>query len=306
MKKKILIFIFFLLVPGKLYSEISNSIVATVGNYPITRFDLIKEIKLITVLSNININNSNKEQIKNLAIQTLVKRAIKKSEIERLKIEKYNTADLENQVNVVAKNLGVNKFGLKTLLEKENISYEYLVKNFKIDLKWNTAIFKLYKNKITLNIIEIEDKINTELKKSSEEKTVLLSEIQINFSGTDLEKIKKQIISKIKKQGFENTAKEISISSTADKGGNIGWIKESKLSKKIYENIKYLKIDEISEPILIDGIIIFIKKIDEKGAEENLELIKKNIVNKEKMKKLEMFSNSHYSDLERRIKVKFL
>ena len=45
-----------------LYSEISNSIIATVGNYPITRFDLIKEIKLVTILSNINLNENNKEQ----------------------------------------------------------------------------------------------------------------------------------------------------------------------------------------------------------------------------------------------------
>ena len=37
--------------------------------------------------------------------------------------------------------VGVNKDGLKALLEKENIGYKYLLKNFEIDLKWNTVIF---------------------------------------------------------------------------------------------------------------------------------------------------------------------
>ena len=41
-----------------------------------------------------------------------------------------------------------------------------MIKSFEIDLMWNTVIFRLYKNKISLNTIEIEDKINSELKKS--------------------------------------------------------------------------------------------------------------------------------------------
>ena len=306
MLKKIFIFSFLFLSPGKLYSDVSNSIIATVGNYPITRYDLISEIKLISVISNTKINENNKENIKNIAIKTLVKRAIKRNEIERLKIDNYNKKDLENQVNTVANNLGVNKSDLKLLLERQNISYQNLIKNFETDLKWNSAIFKLYKKKISLNPIEIENKINTELKKITDDKLLLLSEIQVNITKENLETIKKNIKSQINKQGFEDTAKALSISSTANKGGSIGWIKESKLSKLIYENVKNLKNGQIGKPLVIDGVLIFVKKIDEKNEVKNIEIIKKNIVNQEKLKKLEMFSNSHYSDLERKIKVKFL
>ena len=56
----------------------------------------------------------------------------------------------------------------------------------------------------------------------------------------------------------------------------------------------------------MEGVVIFIKKNNEKSGSQNLENIKENVVNQEKMKKLEMFSNSHYSDLEKRIKVRFL
>ena len=79
-----------------------------------------------------------------------------------------------------------------------------------------------------------------------------------------------------------------------------------KLSKNIYDNIKNLNKGEIGKPLVIENTIVFIKKIDEKTKEFDVEEIKKLIVNQEKRKKLEMFSNSHYSDLERKIKVKFL
>ena len=306
MKKKLLIIFFLFFSTERLVGETNNSIIITVGNHPITRLDLIKEIKFIAILSKVNINERNKEEIKNVAVQSLVKRAIKKNEIERLKITRYSQKDLDSQISTIAKNLGLDKEDLEIFLKQQNLRYEDMVKSFEIDLKWNTAIFKLYKNKISLNTVEIENKINAELDKIKSNKSLLLSEIQVNLSNEGLEATTNKIFSKIKEDGFANAARILSIANSSKDGGNIGWVNENKLSKIIYEQVKNLKNGEMTEPILTEGVVIFIKKIDEKNTSYNLENIKKNVVNQEKMKKLEMFSNSHYSDLEKKIKVKFL
>ena len=310
--KKILInnllVIFFLVFSfEKISANSNNSIIITVGNYPITRLDLIKEIKFIAVLSKIEIDENNKKKIKDLAVQTLVKRAIKEQEIDRLKITRYNKKDLDKQVVATAKNLGFNKEGLKVFLSAQNLSYEDLIKKYEIDLKWNTAIYELYKNKISLNTLEIEDKIKSELEKPKlDGKSILLSEIQVNLSSEGLDTTSKKVLLKIKELGFEGAAKNLSISSTAQVGGNLGWIKANKISANIFNKIKNLKTGEISNPIIVDDIVIFIKKIDEKEESVDLDTIKKNVVYSEKIKKLEMFSNAHYSDLERSTQVKFL
>ena len=50
-----------------------------------------------------------------------------------------------------------------------------------------------------------------------------------------------------------------------------------------------------------------LKNLEDKDrVEEKIEALKKEIVNDEKNKKLRMFSNSHYSNLERVIQIKFL
>ena len=306
MKKKLL-FIFFLLInTEQLSSQIDNSIIITVGNYPITRLDLEKEMKIITVLSKIRINEENKKQVKDLAVQSLVKRSIKKSEIERLKITQFNKKDVDFQISNISKNLGLEKEDFKIFLQQNNIKYEDISERFEIDLKWNSAIFKLYKNKITLNTIEIEDKINSEVEKVKLSKSVLLSEIQVNVSSENLENTTKNVLSEIKEVGFDKAAIKLSISNSAKEGGNIGWINENKLSMTIYEGIKNLKKGEISKPIILEETMIIILKKDEKNNSYNLENIKNNIVKKEKMKKLEMFSNSHYSDLEKKTNINFL
>ena len=43
-----------------------------------------------------------------------------------------------------------------------------------MDLKWNTLIFQLYKNKIVLNTNELENKIRYEIEKVNEEKIIFI------------------------------------------------------------------------------------------------------------------------------------
>ena len=131
LKKLLIIFFSFFLKKIRLLEK-NNSVIITVGNYPITSLDLVKEIKFIAILSNIKINENNKKELKDIAIQSLVKRGIKKNEIERLKIEKYNSKDLNNQISNIAKKLGLDKEGLKNFLQQNNLEYKDLVKILKL------------------------------------------------------------------------------------------------------------------------------------------------------------------------------
>ena len=215
MIKKLLIFFFIIflsILPSKIvFSKSENSIIISVGNNPITRVDLIKEIKLIAILSNTEIDKSNRDQIKGLAVKSLIKRNIKNSEIKRRNIFKYNQKQLNNIIKNTSLKLGVDQNGLKEILKKNNLSFEELVKRFETDLKWNYMIFQIYKNKISLNTAEIENKI----------------QLRLNSSQTS-------------------------------------------------------------------------------NDQEKIVAIKESIVNEEKEKKLKMFSNMHFSNLERSIQIKFL
>ena len=215
MKRKLPIFfviiIFFLLQNKIVYSQINNKIIISVGDYAITTVDLLKEIKLIAILSDTDINQSNREQIKGLAVKSLIKRNIKESEIKRRNIYKYNKKQLNALIFNTSKKLGVDQQGLEQILKRNNLSYKELIERFETDLKWNYMIFQIYKNKISLNTAEIEDKIQ------------------------------------IKVEGLK---------------GN--------------------------------------------SDQNEINLIKEQIINQEKEKKLKMFSNMHFSNLERSIQIKFL
>ena len=94
--------------------------------------------------------------------------------------------------------IGLDRNGLKELFERNNLIFENLVKKFEIDLQWNYMIFQIYKNRITLNTAEIENKINLYLEDSK------------NQNKEDIETIKEKIVNvekekKLKKMFFKFT-----------------------------------------------------------------------------------------------------
>ena len=306
--KKILFFfiLLFFFNLSKTNSNINNSVIISVGDQPITYLDLIKEMRLISFLNNIKLDSSNRETFKSVAVQGLITRKIKEIEINKYKINEFNTKDLQNLINKTSNNLGTTEDGLEQLLLKNNLNIKNLKDRFKIDLKWNTLIFQLYKNKVVLNTNEMENKIRFEMENIKEKRLFLLSEIEINRTQNNDATTLDNILKSIEIEGFENTAKKFSISNSSQYGGNIGWIDENNLSKKIYENIKFLKTEEISKPIYLNDTIVIIKKTGERVFEKNIKKIKDRIVREEKQKKLQMFSKAHYSKLEKTIQISFL
>ena len=113
---------------------------------------------------------------------------------------------------------------------------------------------------------------------------------------------------RINLEGFENVAINSSISDSATRGGELGWISENIISKKLISVISVTPVGSISEPILLpNGILIF--KVRNKRDKENkidLEETKNELVRIEKERSLNMHSSSHFSNLRRSVSIKFL
>ena len=78
----------------------------------------------------------------NLAVQNLVERTIKRNEIERLKVTRYNEQDLDRQISNIAINLGLDKKGLKTFLKQRSESIDQISRNFVWDISSVTHLLK--------------------------------------------------------------------------------------------------------------------------------------------------------------------
>ena len=107
----------------------------------------------------------------------------------------------------------------------------------------------------------------------------------------------------IQENGFVKTATLYSESISSTKGGSIGWVVSKSISKNYLEIISKLKKTQISEPIKINNNIVIIKLNDKRILNQNnLDLveIEKKIIRQKKEEKLNIFSDSHYLNLEKK------
>ncbi len=310
---KRLVFIKILLIisffnSDQVLSKINNKIIANVGNQIITDLDIEDEIKTMLILNQKKFSQENINRVKNMAVNALIKRSIKKNEILKYKVEDYDEKELSNYLIQLSKQLNTDIEGLKNILESNLINYEVFIDKYKTELRWNNLIYSLYKNQLNINTVEIEN----ELKKSLENKIEIieyeLSEIEVLFNQKDLNKNLEEIYETIKNSDFKTAVNKYSISPSSENDGKMGKLNEKSLSKVYLNELKKLNIGEITNPIRSGESVVILKidNIKKIGNEElDLEKIKKEIVLRKRDEKLNLFSRSHLSSVENSILVKF-
>lgn len=301
-----LILISFLFV-GKAVSGISDSLFLTIGNKAITKSDVVNEIKILLILNNESYSDEKREELQDTAVKTIIKRNIKKIEVERHDFLKFNQDDLQGELTKLANNINVDLDILKNICSSNELDFELIEDQIIVELLWNSLIYEIYKGRLSINKAEIEEQIKLS-KDKKEVKEYLISEILL--PPVDKDKINSEIQklkNEIEKKGFENVAKNLSISESSIRGGDLGWINENIISKKIKSSIVNTSIGEISEPIILpQGILLFqVRSKRDIKNELSLEETKNQLVQSERIKILNMYSLSHYDKLRRSITVKF-
>ena len=305
LKKIIFVLIVSLLFVSAGNAVIKDSIFATVGNKVITKSDIINEIKIILILNGTSYSEEIKNQLDQSAIQSIIKRTIKEIEIEKYDSLRFNPKDVDDELEQLASNLNIDLDTLEQTLIANGINLSVINDQISTDLLWNSLIFLLYKDRLSINLDEIEDELQM-LDQNKEINEYLISEIIIKpILKENLEVKLKEIYNEIETKGFDNVAIDKSISETAIKGGNLGWINENTIAKEFREKIVKTSIGKISEPIFLPQGILFFKIRDKRTLKKfiSLEDTKNQLVGAKKMKILNMYSLSHYDKLIRNISI---
>lgn len=286
---------------------IQDSLFATVGNKAITHLDIVKEIKITLILNGQSFSEDQRKRLETTAIKTAIKRAIKKIEVEKYESLEINQADLDKELNKLAAGSNMDLDTLKSVFIANGIDFSNVVDQVRLELLWNGLMFELYKNRLSINIDEIDEQLKSiELEKQIKE--YLLSEIIIkSVSKEKVESKIEEVKNKIKIEGFEKVARNISISETSTKGGDLGWISENIISEEFKSGIINTPVGNVTEPILLPAGILFLKVRDKRELKKfiDLEDAKNQLVNAEKTKILNMHSLSHYDKLKRSIAINY-
>jgi len=304
--------VFFILLIAVLLSNISfsyeNSIIYKINNEIITNYDLKKEANYLKAL-NPNLKNLNFSELTKLALKSIINEKIKKIELEKNNSlgKDLSNPDLLSIYQNIYRNIGVkNENEFEQYLKKFNISTEWLKMKLEIENLWNNLIFNKYRNQVSIDSEKIRKELKADIELNKKQKKIFLSEILIETaSDQDFLRSSKMIQDSIEKIGFNNTANIHSISSSANKGGKIGWIDETSLSPIILNELKGLEKGKYTKPIKIGSnfLILKVEDIEITNIQINFEeALNKRIMN-ERDKQLDQFSTIFFKRVKKNITI---
>ena len=284
-------------------SAIENKILFKVNNEIITSMDVLTELKYLEII-NKDFKKTSKKQGFEIAKRSLIREKIKEIELKRIFKEiKVEDKFLNDLLIDYFKSINI-----KTISDFEkyfillDINPNLIKKKITLEVMWNQLIFNKFKQSVKID----RELIKKELSSNSKQKEFLLSEILFNINQN--EKIEKKINlleKEIKDKGFSQAALTYSISDTASKGGQLGWVKETIMSLKIKKNIKEIKIGNYSEPIIVPGGFLILRIEDIREVENNFDLNTEiNKIIKEKTnKQLNQFSNIYFKKIKKDVAI---
>ena len=296
---RIYVVIFFLIFFKNSISYSQIQIKYKVDEEIITNIDILNEEKYLIFLRP-SLNKLPQEEIVKISTNSLIKEIIKKKELKKIfkDIEKKEYAEIKKNLFNFKKVKNENEF--LNLIKKNNISYDKILEKIKYEALWNELIFRKFNTLVKIDEKKLKEKLI--LKFSSDKKYEYnLSEILFEVEKSEtFENKYNQIIEYINANDFKAAASKFSISSSSNKGGDIGWIKETLLSDRLVKVLKEAKKNKVIKPIKYPNgyLIIKINEIREIKQSLNIDNELKESVSFERNKQLNQFSLLYYKKLK--------
>ena len=275
----------------------NTKILVKIESEIITNFDVQNKIISSLILAKKQINQENINNFKKASLENLIQNRLKKIELK-----KYNIKKDDEQINLYLNSISSNNVEkMKNIFKGYDLDFKEFTDQIDVEFKWRKFIYQIYKKKINIKPEDVDREISDKLKKQKNIVEYNLSEIEIlsNNSGSNLETIA-LIQDEIKVAGFESAVSKFSISSTSSKSGELGWINSNSLSKEFLKILNKMQKGQVSDPIMKQDKIIFLKLNDKKTSNYtniDFDKLKNDLLVQKQNELFDLYSNSHLSKL---------
>ena len=284
------------------YAETVDRIVAVVEDDVIMESELQREQAAITARMAESKAQLPPENV--LRRQVLEKMIIDK--LQRQLAERAGVSVSEEMLNSSAadiaqrNNMSLDQF--RSELEASGLSYKAFLDNMRNEIIINQLRAKEIAGRIKVSDSEVEHYLETQEKAGEENNQYHLGHILIavreGASATDIQKAETKANSLVKKlragQDFAQAAISDSDDANALKGGDLGWRTISDIPSQLVEDIKHMRLNEVSDPIRSPSGFHIIKLLGLKSDMDN------HVVTTTKVRHILIKTNELVDDAEAR------
>ena len=242
-------------------------IVAKVNGQPITNYDLAQRVNFLAAVTNIKLNESNRQRIETDALQMLIDEKLKLAAAQEIdpNIASRSLAMARDLIDSSFQQNDKNGFEVLRELKLDTASIQ---QKFVTDLAWASFIQAKFSNKLG----DVDTKIDAELSRMLEDATkpqIRVSELVLVPEPSrplqDTLRLANEIVSAVTQgANFNAIAQQYSVAGSAQNGGRLGWLSTSQLPQNISDALAKIDVGAVTPPIQQDGAILLFQKNGER------------------------------------------
>ena len=242
-------------------------IVAKVNGQPITNYDLAQRVNFLAAVTNIKLNESNRQRIETDALQMLIDEKLKLAAAQEIdpNIASRGLAMARDLIDSSFQQNDKNGFEVLRELKLDTASIQ---QKFVTDLAWASFIQAKFSNKFG----DVDAKIDAELARMLEDATkpqIRVSELVLVPEPSrplqDTLRLANEIVSAVTQgANFNAIAQQYSVAGSAQNGGRLGWLSTSQLPQNIGDALAKINVGAVTPPIQQDGAILLFQKNGER------------------------------------------
>ncbi len=267
-----LLFIIFISSSNMVLAK-KSTIAAIVNGEAILFSDLNHRIELVLSTAKIGNGPEVRKQIQEQILKSMINESLMRQTSDQFKID-VSDQEINESINRIASQNNMDIKQLETLLKSINVPKSVLRKQLQAQLAWRQYINEKYLHNIQVSEKDIKLFKKSALKERLED-LYHIKEIVFPCGDDSIKSFNEA--SQLSEQlnngaNFESIANQISRSSSALNGGDLGFLRESQLPKEIYNCVRIFQNGQVSRPIKI-GNNYHIIKLKEKvvGGEKRQE-----------------------------------
>ena len=250
-----------------------EGIAAIVNDEVISLYDVDQRVELYFVSSGIARSRETVERLREQALRELVDEKLQLQEARRVEIS-IEEEEIEREIKRLSEGFSTSQTSITEFLEKQGIKERTLESQIEADLAWSQFIRRSFGGRIRVGDDEVDEQYRKVLR-AIEQPRFLVSEILLNADTlTDQQRvarISQEIVTQLRNGvDFGAVARQFSVSPTASRGGQLGWVTLEQLDPALGAVLTQMEPGQISTPIATNaGFYILLVQNREEGRARN-------------------------------------
>jgi peptidyl-prolyl cis-trans isomerase SurA len=266
-------FLFTLVTVTNAAAQQSLRIAAVVNDEIISVYDLETRTALLLVSTNQKNTPENRRRLAPQVLRTLIDEKLKLQEAKRLAIS-VSEREVNDAFDTIEKKSNLGKGKLSKLLAKQGIPKSTMTDRIRADIAWVRVVAKRASSRSPISGEQVDEKL-AEIEANKGKSEMLVAEIFLAVDSpekaTEAGTQAVRLLGYLKKgTPFAALAQNFSQSATAAVGGDLGWLKQGQLGRKLDAALASMRPGQVSKPIRTDAGF-YILMLRQRRADPGLE-----------------------------------